>query len=192
MSVYGYARISDKSQQIFSQVDELRAYGIPEENIVQEIVTGVSPEKDQLDTLVEKLEAGDELVVARHDRLGRVTLQLLNLIDELEKKDVRFKILSMPELDTRGPFGKAIVAILSAFAEMERVQLKEKQKKGLEAARRRGKHLGKKSDKWTKSGLEKALAEYAKGEKSVNEISEIYNVPRSTLYHYVKQAGIKR
>lgn len=192
MTVYGYARISDKTQQIISQVDELKAYGIDEKNIVQEVVTGIAETKDGLDRLVEKMGPGDELVVARHDRLGRSTLQLLTLIDELEKNDVGFKLLSMPELDTKGPFGKPILAIFSAFAEMERNQLKEKQRKGIEAARKRGKHLGKKSEKWNKAGLEKALGEYVKGEKSVNEISEIYNIPRSTIYHYVKQAGIKR
>lgn len=192
MVKYGYARVSDKSQQIQSQIDELNAYGIDDANIVQEVITGVAATKDGLDRLVEKLQPGDELVVARHDRLGRSTLQLLTLIDELEKKDVHFKMLSMPELDIRGPFGKPILAIFSAFAEMERNQLKEKQKIGIEAARRRGKHLGKKSDKWNRAGLESALQEYIKGEKSVNEISEIYNVPRSTIYHYVKKAGIKR
>ena len=41
MTVYGYARISDKTQQIISQVDELKAYGIPEENILEKHIEGI-------------------------------------------------------------------------------------------------------------------------------------------------------
>lgn len=185
---YGYARISDKSQNIDAQIDELTEHGV--EEIVQEVIMGSSSSKDELDRLIDRLEPGDELVVTRHDRLGRNTLQLLMLTETLEKKNVRFRILNL-DLDTRSIFGKPIIAIFSAFAEMERSILKEKQRKGIDAARKRGKHLGRKAE-WTKKGLEEALKEYVKGERSVNEIAEIYQVPRSTLYYYVREAGIKR
>lgn len=188
---YGYARISDRSQNIHSQIDDLLAFGIPKENIVEEIITGIAPKKDKLDDLVEKLTSGDELVVTRFERFGRNTLQLLTLLETLEEKNVRVRIVYMPTLDTRGPSGKMVTTILSGLAEMERSILKEKQRKGIEAARKRGKHLGRKATGYTKAGMEKAIEKYLKGE-SVNAICEEYNIPKSSFYTKIREAGIKR
>ncbi|WDI00130.1 recombinase family protein (plasmid) [Paenibacillus urinalis] len=87
--IYGYARISDKSQNLNSQLDELEKFGVDE--IIQEVITGVSPVKDGLDALVEKVERGDSIIVTRMDRLGRSTVQLLQLIETLEKKTFDFE-----------------------------------------------------------------------------------------------------
>ncbi|OAH58627.1 hypothetical protein AWH48_16635 [Domibacillus aminovorans] len=189
MTKYGYARISDKSQNLDAQIDELKDFGVDE--IVQEVYIGIEEHKDKLEQLLEKLTAGDELIVARHDRLGKNTLQLLTLVNELNEKDVRFRILNLNGFDTKGPFAEPILAIFSAFSEMERSIWKEKQRRGIEAARKKGKHLGRRGRDWTKEGLESALQEYLKGEKTVNEISDIYNIPRSSLYYYIKKAGIR-
>ena len=185
--IYGYARISDKTQNIEAQVDQLREYGC--EEVVEEVITGVAKEKDQLDQLVEKMQEGDELVVTRHDRLGRNTVQLLLLVDLLEKKNVRLNILNLG-FDTRNPMGKAFVAMLSAFAQMERDILKEKQRIGIAAAKKRGKHLGRPVE-YSKKSFEKAVIDYLDG-MSVNDVSDTYNIPRSTFYRFLKEKGIKR
>ena len=144
-----------------------------------------------MDALVEKVECGDSIIVTRMDRLGRSTVQLLQLIETLEKKDVRFRILNL-DLDTRGPLGKPIIAILAAFSEMERAMNKEKQKRGIEAARKRGKHLGREAIGYSREGMQKALERYIEGKELVSDICAEYNIPRSSLYAMAKKAGIKR
>lgn len=184
--IYGYARISVQSQQIQAQLEELEAYGC--DQIVQEVITGISEEKE-LNHLIEKLEKDDSLVVTRVDRLGRNTLQLLQLIEELKKKEVNLVILNLG-FDLNNQIGQAVLTILSAFSQMERDILKEKQKKGIESARKRGVHLGRKP-KYTKKSFKKAVVDYLDG-ATVGEISDTYNIPRSTFYKFLKDEGIRR
>lgn len=180
--IYGYSRISNRSQNAISQVEELEKYGVDE--IIQEVVSGIL-KKDKLDELVERLQPGDQLIVTRHDRLGRNTLQLLTLIETLEKKQVRLHILNIG-LDTRGALAKPILAILSAFSEMERNQLKEKQRIGIASARRRGVHLGRKG-KFTKDGLKLALEMYKSNQYTVAQIEAATQVSKATLYRALKK-----
>lgn len=180
--IYGYARISDKSQQIHAQVEELEAYGCDE--IVQEVITGISEEKE-LNNLVETLQENDTIVCTRVDRLGRNTLQLLQLLKELEERKINLVVLNLG-MDTRTPIGQAVLAILSAFSQMEREINKEKQKKGIESARKRGVHLGRKG-KFTKEGLELALKMYHSKHYTVAEIEAATQVSRATLYRALKK-----
>lgn len=180
--IYGYARISDKSQQINSQVEELQAFGCDE--IVQEVITGISEEKE-LNNLVERLEENSTIVCTRVDRLGRNTLQLLQLLKELEDRKINLVVLNLG-MDTRTPVGQAVLAILSAFSQMEREINKEKQKKGIESARKRGVHLGRKGN-FTKEGLKLALEMYHSKRYTVAEIEAATQVSRASLYRALKK-----
>lgn len=184
---YGYARVSDKSQNIQYQVEELERMGC--DRIVQEVVSGVSKEKEKLDELIESIQEGDTLTVIRVDRLGRNTLQLLTLIEFLEEKGVNLVIKELG-MDTNTPVGKAVISFLSAIAQMERENLKIKQKKGIESARARGVHLGR-VPKYTKKSFEKAVKDYLNG-ATVADVSTTYNIPRSTFYKFLKDEGISR
>lgn len=183
----GYARISDKSQNLESQIDILSTRNVDE--IVEEVVSGVL-EKDKLNDLVERLNSGDTLVVARHDRLGRNTLQLLELIQTLKEKNVAIEIINLG-LDSSSPFYEPLLAILSAFSEMERNQLKEKQRLGIESAKKRGKHLGRRRE-FSKTQLDYAVKLYKDGVMSVKEIEETTNVSKSSLYRELDKHGIPK
>lgn len=183
----GYARISDKSQNLDSQIDILNNRNVDE--IVEEVVSGVL-EKDKLNGLVERLGAGDTLVVARHDRLGRSTLQLLELIQTLKEKNVAIEIVNLG-LDSSSPFYEPLLAILSAFSEMERNQLKEKQRLGIEAAKKRGKHLGRRRE-FSKTQLDFAVKLYKEDKMSIKEIEETTNVSKSSLYRELDRLGIRK
>jgi len=185
--IIGYARISDKSQEIGTQVEQLKKYGC--QKIVQEVITGVAEDK-KLNQLVEELEEGSTLVATRVDRLGRSALQVLQLAKRLKEKKIHLVVLDLG-IDTRTLAGELVLTVMASISEWERKNNKEKQLRGIELAKKKGKHLGRKRE-WTKSGLEEALKEYLKGEKSVNQISDIYTIPRSTLYHYIKESGIKK
>jgi DNA invertase Pin-like site-specific DNA recombinase len=185
--IYGYARVSDKTQKLDSQIDELKKYGC--DQIVTEVISGIAEEK-KLNELVQSLQKGDTLVVTRVDRLGRNTLQLLQLINELQEKEVNLVILNLG-MDTRTPVGQAVLAFLAAISQMERDILREKQKKGIEAARRRGTHLGR-PRKWTKEGMELAIQMYKSGIYTVAQIEAATQVSRASLYRALKQQGISR
>ena len=185
--IIGYARVSDKSQEIGTQIEQLEKYGC--QQIVEEVITGVAENK-KLNDLVEEMEEGSTLVSTRVDRLGRSALQVLELANRLKEKKIHLVVLDLG-IDTRTLAGELVLTVMASISEWERKNNKQKQKRGIELAKKKGKHLGRKA-KWTKAGLQDAVAEYLKGDKSVNQISDIYNIPRSTLYYYLKEAGIKK
>lgn len=180
---YGYARVSDNDMNLDTQLHELQAYGVDE--IVEEKITGVAKEK-QLNELVSNvLQPGDSLVVTRMDRLGRNAVQMLQLVEEMQAKDVGFIILDL-NVDTSTPMGKFFVTVMAAYAELDRTNLKIKQRAGIAIAKKNGVHLGR-PKRFTErnAALVHALDLYEKKEHTVREICEITKISKSTLYRAI-------
>lgn len=139
-------------------------------------------ENKLLDELIVKLKPDDTLVATRMDRLGRSTVQLLQLVEELTKKDIYLVILNLG-IDTRTPTGKFFLTVMAAFSELERTLIKEKQRAGIELAKKKGKYKGR-IRKYTDShpGMNHAIELYKERNKTVKEICEITRVSRAALY----------
>ncbi|MDA1904152.1 recombinase family protein [Bacillus cereus group sp. BcHK20] len=184
--IYGYARISSSDQQISSQISQLKKYGC--EKIVQEVITGVAEEKE-LNRLIASLKEADTIVATRMDRMGRNTKQLLEMVEELEKRNIHLVILDL-NIDTRSPTGKFFLTVMSAFSELERTNLKEKQRRGIDVAKAQGKHLGRPRN-WSKTGMEEAVKMY-QNHRIISEIEDITGVSKASLYRELKRRGITR
>lgn len=186
MTIYGYARVSAKDQNLDTQVEQLESFGC--EKILTEKITGVAQDK-QLNELVEKLTDEDSLVVTGMDRLGRSTKQLLQLIDLLEEKKVRLVILDM-EVDTSKTLGKFFLTVMAAMSEMQRQTLKEKQTRGIANRRKKGLHMGRKPT-FGKEQMEEAVHQSQTTDKTISEICDATGVSRSSLYRELKARGIR-
>lgn len=91
----------------------------------------------------EYVRAGDTLVVAAVDRLGRNTLDVLSTVEAIKEKGV--SIVSMREgFDLSTPIGQAMLTMLSAVAQLERENIKARQMAGIDRAKAEGKALGRK------------------------------------------------
>lgn len=134
MTVYGYARVSTYKQDYSDQVDELVKHGVPTENIYAEKYTGTKKDRPEFTKLKNKLVGGDELVVAKLDRLGRKTSDVINFLDTCGKRDITVNILNMGRLDNT-PNGKLMRNIVSAFAEYERDMIVNRMAEGKEYAK---------------------------------------------------------
>lgn len=177
--IYGYARVSSTDQNLDTQIEQLKAHGV--DKIVSEKITGVAENK-LLDALLLKLEQGDTLIATRMDRLGRNTVQLLQLVEELSKRDIYLVILNLG-IDTRTATGKFFLTVMAGFSELERTMIKEKQRAGIDLAKQRGKYRGrvrKYTDKH--AGMNHAIELYKEKNKTVKEICEITGVSRAALY----------
>ena len=87
------------------------------------------------------LREGDTLIVESISRLARSTHDLLNIVEVLRETGV--DLVSMKEqIDTKTPQGRFVLSIFAALSELERETLLQRQREGIDAARRRGKHLG--------------------------------------------------
>lgn len=131
---YGYARVSTESQGNDPQILALRQEGISA--ITTEVVSGAVPARSrpELSALLCRLTPGDSLVVARLDRLGRDTVDVLELLRALDKQGIRVRILNVGA-ETGTANGRMFLTILMAIAEFERELIRERTLAGLAAAR---------------------------------------------------------
>jgi DNA invertase Pin-like site-specific DNA recombinase len=83
----------------------------------------------------------DCVLVWKFDRFARSVAHLLRALEEFEHLGIRF-ISVQDQIDTQSPMGRAMFTIIGAMAELESSLISERVKAGMEAARARGKHLG--------------------------------------------------
>ncbi|KAB1083449.1 recombinase family protein [Neorhizobium galegae] len=142
MTRVGYARVSTADQDLDIQITRLKAAGC--DIIRSETGSGASRSgRTELETVMQFLRAGDELVVLRLDRLGRSTRDVLNLVHELEEKGASLRILE-PEVTTAGSMGRMVITILGMVADMELKFIKDRQRAGIDAAKAEGVYKGRK------------------------------------------------
>lgn len=135
MARYIYSRVSTDGQTTDGQVLALQAR-FPDAQVVSEVASGAK-QRPILRALLAQLVAGDTLVVAALDRLGRRTSEVLALIEDLERR--RIVLVSVREgVDYSTPVGRLVTQILVSVAEMERAMISERTRAGLAAARARG------------------------------------------------------
>ena len=78
------------------------------------------------------------------DRIARSTRHFLEVLDELNSLSIEF-VSFREQIDTGGPLGRAIVAIIGAIAELERNLIVERVRAGMRRARLEGRHIGRRS-----------------------------------------------
>jgi len=180
MSKIGYARVSTKDQNLNSQIDALNEYGC--ERIFSEKVSGRKYNRTELDKCLDYLREGDTLVITKLDRLGRTTKQLIELSQYLEENEIDLEITDM-NINTKDAMGKMFFTMMGAFAELEANLLSERTKKGLEAARSRGRMGGR--PKFPKDKRETVISLYESKKYTINEIIRMTDVSKSTIYNIV-------
>ena len=86
-------------------------------------------------------------------RLGRSTKGLLNIIDTLPAKGVTL-ISHKEKIDTDTPAGNFMLTVFAALSQLEREQLKQRQREGIEIAKAQSKYTGRKPIEidWTRFG----------------------------------------
>jgi len=95
----GYARVSksDGSQTLDLQYDALINAAVKSEYIYKNLASGRKDARPGLDACLKALQPGNTLVVWKLDRLGRDLKHLINVIDDLRKRDIGFKVLTVDQ-----------------------------------------------------------------------------------------------
>jgi putative DNA-invertase from lambdoid prophage Rac len=139
MAMYIYVRVSTDGQSLDPQIMTLkRRY--PRARVVLETASGYKT-RPVLTHLVRRLKRDDVLVVAALDRLGRRTIEILQLIEGLNHRGVILKS-EREGIDYGTPVGRLVTQILVSVAEMERALIVERTKAGIEVARAKGRSIG--------------------------------------------------
>lgn len=185
MTVYGYARVSTRKQDYSDQVDELIKNGVPAENIYAEKYTGTKKDRPEFTKLKNKLVGGDELVVAKLDRLGRKTSDVINFLDTCGKRDITVNILNMGKLDN-SPNGKLMRNIVASFAEFERDMIVSRMEEGKEYAKAHNPDYKEGRPKRRITDRYRKIYEFSKTH-SIRETAQVTGVSESTVKRIKRQ-----
>ena len=144
--VFAYCRVSTSGQTTDNQIQEIAAAGfnVLQTRAIAETISGsiAACERPGFKKLMEKLEAGDVLVVTKLDRLGRNAMDVRQTVEALADLGVKVHCMALGGVDLTSPAGKMTMAVISAVAEFERDLLIERTQAGLARAKSEGKVLG--------------------------------------------------
>jgi len=182
---FGYIRVSTKGQlenNSFEQQEKEILERYPDAKIYKEQFTGSSMDRPVFNSLLDKLDKNDTLIVTKLDRFCRTTQEGLELIDRLADRGIRIHILNMGLIEDT-PMGKLIVTNLLAFAEFERSMIIERTQQGKAIAKQKPGFKEGRPRKFNRKTIDQALSMLTVngGDYSYNEVSEIMGISRSTL-----------
>ena len=181
--VFGYARVSTEQQNLDRQLDMLKGYGV--DYIYNEKMTGTKRNRPELERMLERLTAGDTVVIESLSCLGRSTKDLIWLMETFNQKGAN--LVSLKEsIDTTTSTGKLLFTLMSALAQFERDVLADRTREGLAAARARGRKGGR--PPVNGEAVKKAIKLYKTGQYSVREITELTGIKPSTLYKNLRSS----
>lgn len=181
----GYARVSTSDQKMDLQFDALKKERC--EQIYSDVSSGARTDRPELDRCISFLRKGDILVVWKLDRLGRSLRHLLNLVAEMELKEIGFRSIQ-ENIDTTTAGGKLIFHLFASLAEFERELIRERTVAGLSAARARGINGGRPR---VLSVEQVKMAQKMLADKTIpiKEILDTFKISKSTLYKSVREYG---
>lgn len=178
----GYARVSTPDQVLSLQEDALIAANCKQ--IYTDTASGADVNRPGLEKALSYAREGDAIVVWRLDRLGRSIQHLIQVVKELQDRNISFKSLQ-ENIDTTTSGGKLVFHIFGALAEFERDLIRERTMAGLKAARARG-HCGGRPRAITEQQVKRIVELYEEGTSTVAEICKIYNISSKSFYNYIK------
>ncbi|NTG48032.1 recombinase family protein [Agrobacterium rhizogenes] len=180
----GYARVSTEDQKMDLQLNALAAAGC-DRVFTDHGVSGAGFERRGLDGVMKVLRKGDTLVVWRLDRLGRSLVRLVQFVDELGKRGVEFRSLS-ENIDTTSSGGRLVFHLIAALSEFERALISERTRAGMDAARHKGLHLGRRPSLDERQQEEAYRAVRVDGQ-TIPAVAKRYNVNPRTIRRIVSR-----
>jgi DNA invertase Pin-like site-specific DNA recombinase len=179
--IYGYARVSSKSQQdnnSFEQQERAIKDRWEDAIIVREQFTGTTTHRPILDGLIAKLKPNDTLVVTKLDRLARTTVEGIELVQSLFNMGVYVHVMNVGLLENTD-MGKFFLTTLLAVAELERNQIVERTQSGKAIAKQNPNFMEGRPKKYSKEQINHAIS--LLNEHSYKQVEQMTGISKSTL-----------
>ena len=188
---FAYCRVSTLDQTTDNQVREIETAGfsVDPKRIVAETVSGsvCAIERKGFARLVDRMEAGDVLIVTKLDRLGRSAMDVRGTVDMLAAVGVRVHCLALGGVDLTSAAGRMTMGVIAAVAEFERDLLIERTQAGLSRAKAAGKTLGR--PQALSSAQQEEIRTARSQGASLGVLAAKYGVSRAAIQRVEKRAA---
>lgn len=176
----GYMRVSATDQNTNRQLE-----GITLDKVFEDKITGSVKDRPALTLCLDYMRDGDILYIHSIDRLARNVDHLKQLIEHITNLGVEVRFVKQNLVFSKGvdnPINKLMLHVLGAIAEFERDLIRERQREGIAAAKKAGKHLGRpETDSTILDEITRLLADKI----SILQISKILKISRPTIYKLI-------
>ena len=194
---FGYVRVSSKDQNEERQIQNMKNLGIEDRDIFIDKESGKNMERENYQMLKRLVRTGDTITFDSLTRLGRNMNDTLEEFRYYEKHKVNLQFIKEPYINVnytgestndviQSAIQKATLTILSAFAEKERIDIKQRQAEGIALARKQGKRLGRPPVEITEEFMD-AYKEWKSGSITAVGAMKKYGIKRSSFYKLAKQ-----
>lgn len=191
-----YARVSSREQNLDRQLEAFRQLGADEREIITDKESGKDLNRAGYRALkTAMLRPGDTLIVKSMDRLSRNKSDIRNELQYFKESGIRLKVIDLPTTMMELPQGQEwvfemvnniLIEVLGTIAEQERETIRRRQREGIDAAKAKGRHLGrpalKKPDDWVK-----VIACWRAGEISAKQAMHQLQMKKSTFYQHLRK-----
>ena len=177
-----YIRVSTIEQSEQRQIEAMQKYDI--EKWFTEKVSAKDTNRPKLQEMLDFAREGDTIYIHDFSRLARSTKDLLDIVDQLNLKGIHL-ISNKENIDTSTPTGKLMLTMIAAINTFERENLLERQREGIQIAKREGKYRG--GQRKSVIGFDEGYRRYRNREVSKAGLARELNISRPTLDKLIRE-----
>ena len=192
--IFYYARVSSKEQNLDRQIEAFKNLGADEREIICDKESGKNLERTGYQALkTTMLRNGDTLIVKSLDRLSRNKADIKNELQYFKDNNIRLKVIDLPTTMMDLPKGQEwvfemvnniLIEVLGTIAEQERQTIRQRQREGIDAAKAKGKHLGRPKlilpDNW-----DDVISDWKDKKITARKAMEELGISKSTFYKLI-------
>jgi len=189
--IFYYARVSTREQNLDRQLEAFKKLGAADREIITDKESGKNMKRPGYQALKNAmLRPGDTLVIKSLDRLSRCKEDIRNELQWFKDNGIRLKVIDLPTTMMELPAGQEwvfdmvnniLIEVLGTIAEQERVTIRQRQREGIEAAKAKGKSLGRphteKPNNWNS-----VISKWRTGKITAREAMRQTGLPKTSFY----------
>lgn len=194
-----YARVSTREQNLDRQLEAFKVLGAREREIITDHESGKNLERPGYQALkTAMLRPGDTLIVKSLDRLSRSKADIRNELQWFKDNGIRLKVIDLPTTMMDLPAGREwvfemvnniLIEVLGTIAEQERLTIRQRQREGIDAAKAKGKHLGRppvrRPENW-----DEVYAAWKSGVLTAKQAMKETGLKRTNFYRMAQEHGV--
>ena len=189
-----YARVSSREQNLDRQIEAFKKLGADEREIICDKESGKNLERSGYQALkAAMLRSGDTLIVKSLDRLSRNKTDIRNELQYFKDNNIRLKVIDLPTTMMDLPEGQEwvfemvnniLIEVFGTIAEQERQTIRQRQREGIDAAKSKGKHLGRPQVELPEN-YEAVIAQWKDKTITARQAMRLLGVSKSSFYRMV-------